>query len=287
MAYLVGLLSTHPEWVRCLLDLQGEHLRVLDPPSPGGWGVGFYQQGEVLRRLAPLDTSGPLDFREIARGVRSQVLLGHVRRVGSGGAGARARNTHPFRYRDWLFAHTGDVPGLPEIRPVLLQNVPAFLDRNIAGETDSEILFHVMLAHLHRMGVLAAHDLTVDAACEAFRRTVREMDEAVATVGVEPPSFAVVATNGSIMIGAVRREPMYLAQFDRLVDCRDCERGASRTLCEIARSDRSDLRAALLVSYPGRMPPRYERLPEEALLGIKPDATVEALPMRPSGFGIK
>jgi hypothetical protein len=36
----------------------------------------------------------------------------------------------------------------------------------------------------------------------------------------------------------------------------------------------------------GPTPPRYEILPEESLIGIKPDATVEALPLRPSALGL-
>lgn len=286
MGHLIGLLSTHPEWVRCLLESQGEHLRVPNPPQPGGWGIGFYQQGEVLRRLSPLERSGPLDFRDMARGVRTAVLIGHVRRASAGRP--TAANTHPFRYRDWLFAHSGEIPRLDDLRPSLLQNVPLFLERNVSGETDSEILFHMMLAHLHRLNVLDAPETPIDAACEAIRRAIREADEALASVHAAPPPFALLATNGSIMVGACRREPMFLAQFDRLVDCRDCEAGEQRSRpCEICRSDRRDLRAALLASYPPPMPPRYERLPDEALIGIKPDATVETLPFRPSAIGLR
>jgi glutamine amidotransferase len=284
MAYLLGLLSTHPEWVPCLLESQWEFLRVAAPPQPGGWGIGFYQQGDVLRRLTPLEhCPAPLDFRQLAHDVRTQVLVGHVRRAGA--AGPTSANTHPFRFRDWLFAHTGEIPEFERVRPPLLQNVPEFLARNIAGETDSEVLFHVVLAHLQELGALRNPDAGVDVVCEGVRRGVREADEAVLSAGAAPPPFALVLTNGNVMAAACRGVPLNIAQFDRLVDCRAC-RAERREKCEILASERTDLRAALVVSSDTTLPRRYDRLPEESLVGIKPDATVEAIPLRPSAVGL-
>lgn len=285
MSMLLGLLSTHPAWLPCLLDSQQEVLRVPDPPQPGGWGIGFYQQGEVLRRLTPLErATGPLEFRRLAHDVRSQVLVGHVRRAGPA-APASAANTHPFRFREWLFAHVGGLPRFGELAPRLLQNVPEFLARNIAGETDSELLFHVILAHLQELGGLRHPDVGVDVVCEAVRRGIREADDAVAATGDERPAFALVLTNGNSMAAASRGVALSLAQFDRLVDCRDCAQ-ERRDRCEILGSERTDLRAVLVVAGRRPLPARYEALPEESLTGIKPDATVEAIPLRPSAIGL-
>ncbi|MBN1770809.1 MAG: class II glutamine amidotransferase [Deltaproteobacteria bacterium] len=285
MSMLLGLLSTHPDWLPCLLDSQHEVLRVPDPPQPGGWGIGFYQQGEVLRRLTPLErAAGPLEFRQLAHDVRSLVLVGHVRRA-SPAAPPSAANTHPFRFREWLFAHVGNLPRFGELAPRLLQNVPEFLTRNVAGETDSELLFHVILAHLNELGGLRHPDVGVDAVCEAVRRGIREADDAVAATGDERPSFALVLTNGNSMAAASRGESLCITQFDRLIDCRDCAQ-ERRDRCGILRSERPDLRAVLVVAGRRPMPARYEVLPEESLIGIKSDATVEAIPLRPSALGL-
>jgi len=95
-----------------------------------------------------------------------------------------------------------------------------------------------------------------------------------------------VLANGSIMIAACRAQRMCLGQFDRLVDCRNCPNEKLRERCEIHRSERTDLRAVVVVSCQGTLPERYDALPEESLLGIKPDATVEAIPLRPSSVGL-
>jgi predicted glutamine amidotransferase len=284
MSFLLGILSTHPEWLPCLLESQGDYLRIADPPQPGGWGIGFYNQAEVLRRLTPLERAMPLDFRQLAHDVRSKVLVGHVRRASTGGPSMA--NTHPFRFRDWLFAHSGDIPKFERLRPRLLQNVPEFLARNVAGETDSEVLFHLVLAHLHELGALRAPDSGVDVVAEGVRRAIHELDEAVLSAGAERPPFALLVTNGSVMAAASRDERLCIAQFDRLVDCRDCPNEKRREKCEIKRSDRTDLRAVVVVSCSTALPERYDLMPEESLVGIKPDATVEAIPLRPSAMGL-
>ena len=46
-----------------------------------------------------------IDVASLVRDVRTDVLIGHVRNPTIGEPGTR--NTHPFRYRQWLFAHTG------------------------------------------------------------------------------------------------------------------------------------------------------------------------------------
>ena len=284
MGFLLGILATHPEWLPCLLEAQREHLRMPVSPERGGWGIGYYQQGEVLRRLTPLESAMPLDFHRLAHDVRSRVLVGHVRRASAGGPSMA--NTHPFRFRDWLFAHCGDIPDFERLRPRLMQNMPEFLARDVAGETDSEVLFHLILTHLHEMGALREADSNADAIAEATRRAIREADEAVTGSGLERPPFALVVTNGVAMIAACRAQRMSIAQFDRLVDCRDCEGEKTGERCEILRRERSDLRGVIVVCCPNDLPERYEPVSEESLVVVKADATVEAIPLRPSAMGL-
>ena len=54
-------------------------------------------------------------------------------------------NCHPFRYRNWLFVHNGYVADYEVLRRELLLAVRPDLFTNIAGSTDSELLFHLAL----------------------------------------------------------------------------------------------------------------------------------------------
>src|SRR5215472_10722728 len=118
MARLFGLIGNRADLAGRVLALETEALRVKSAhegraPSfaggPLGWGVGFYQSGEVLMRRRPIDDRPEIDMAKNCADVRADVMIGHVR-VATVGA-LRTENTHPFRYRQWLFAQTGTVPG--------------------------------------------------------------------------------------------------------------------------------------------------------------------------------
>src|SRR5438309_1031527 len=111
MSRLLAYIGNDPERVQCVLH-PGRKLLVADGAGADGWGVGFYQGGEVLLRRRPKPASGPVDFYDVAAELRTDVLIGHVRRATVGAA--KNENTHPFRFRSWLFAHHGTiVPGSP------------------------------------------------------------------------------------------------------------------------------------------------------------------------------
>ena len=54
-------------------------------------------------------------------------------------------NCHPFRYGNWIFVHNGYIADFARIRRELLFAVDPQLFGNIAGSTDSELMFHLAL----------------------------------------------------------------------------------------------------------------------------------------------
>jgi glutamine amidotransferase len=160
MARLFGLIGNRPDLGGRVLALESEALVVRSRGSPLGWGLGFYQGGEVLMRRRPIDDRDEIDLAKLAADVRADILIGHVRSATVGAL--RTENTHPFRHRQWLFAQTGTLAVFDAIRERLLASVPEFLRGNVRGETDSEIVFHVFLSFLHDAGIL--NDGTASAA---------------------------------------------------------------------------------------------------------------------------
>ena len=61
-------------------------------------------------------------------------------------------NCHPFQHGRWVFAHNGDIPNFAQHRELLLSEVSPRLRRYILGETDSEVVFFLMLTQLLRYG---------------------------------------------------------------------------------------------------------------------------------------
>src|SRR6266436_1350223 len=109
MARLFGFVGNRSDLGARVLELETKPLNVVAKGATLGWGIGFYQAGEVLLRRRPIDERPEIDVAAITKDLRADVLIGHVRAATVGNL--RTENTHPFRYRQWLFAHTGTVDG--------------------------------------------------------------------------------------------------------------------------------------------------------------------------------
>ena len=195
MARLFGLIGNRTDLAGRVFAQEADALCVRSRGTPLGWGIGFYQGGEVLMRRRPIDDlNQKVDVSKIASDVRADLLVGHVRNATIGAL--RTENTHPFRYRGWLFSQTGTLPEFESIRERLVESVPEFLRSSIRGESDAEILFYVFLSFLHDAGRL--NDSTFDPAHvrEALRSSVAVVDGMAAEVGGAPSSVNLLVSDG-------------------------------------------------------------------------------------------
>jgi predicted glutamine amidotransferase len=206
MARLFGLLGNRADLAGRALGFESDVLRVKARGQPLGWGVGFFQSGEVLMRRRPIDDRDEIDMAKLCADVRADVVLGHVRSATVGTL--RTENTHPFRYRQWLFAQTRTVGNFDAIRDRLMASVPEFLRGGIRGETDAEIVFHVFLSFLHDAGRL--NDLVVELPVvqDALRSSLAVVDGMAAEVGGQPGLINLAVTNGEYLVAVHRAQKM-------------------------------------------------------------------------------
>ncbi|MFO0570802.1 MAG: class II glutamine amidotransferase [Polyangiaceae bacterium] len=207
MARMFGFIGNRADLGSRVLELHSAVLAVR--PSPGeplGWGIGFYQSGEVLLRRRPIDDRPLIEMSEAAKGVRTDAMIGHVRRATVGAL--RTENTHPFRYRSWLFAQTGTIRGFDRLRDRLLDSLPEFLRRNVRGETDSEIFFHLFLSFLHDAGELNDGNVPTESVVTALRSSVALVDRLSQEEGEEQNAGDILVTNGEQMVAVHRNGGM-------------------------------------------------------------------------------
>jgi len=216
MARLIGLFGNRSDLVARVVEHEA---RVLDvrgrsgKASLGGWGVGFHQGGEVLIRKRPLEQRAHLSIAELVQDVRADSVLVHVRPTEDPTRADGAENTHPFRYRNWLFAQTGSLPEFPRLRQRLLESVPDFLKSQIRGETDAEVLFTVFLSFLHDAGGLELESSVAEGAQRALRSTLALADAIGAELGQPPARINIVLGNGEVMFGVHRGRAMAYREF--------------------------------------------------------------------------
>lgn len=114
--------------------------------NPDGTGLGtFDEHGNPRVEKSPIAAYLDTDFARDAKERRSSTFLAHVR-FGTGTA-VSMRNTHPFEMDGRLFAHNGNLTGLPEIRKHLGPDLA-----RVHGDTDSEHVFALITRETHRAG---------------------------------------------------------------------------------------------------------------------------------------
>ena len=186
------------------------------PPDASGWGIGFYHGDEVLHKKRPTRVGEFVDWQNIAGDVRSDCAVLHTRQPTAGDF--RAENAHPFRMRSWLFAHQGAIGRFDAVRGNLAEMIPDFLRRNIRGRTDSEYLFHTILALLHDAGQLDNPDVNEAQALPAISAAVTLVERLAAEVGSTVSGLSFILTNGRSMYALSHGAPMAYVERQGLHD---------------------------------------------------------------------
>jgi glutamine amidotransferase len=134
--------------------------------------------------------------------VRADLVVGHVRQATVGAL--RTENTHPFRYRQWLYAQTGTVSEFDQVRERLVASVPEFLRSGIRGDTDAEVVFHVFLSFLHDAGRLGDGPVEGALAREALRSTLAVVDGMTSELGSGATQLNMMLSDGAELIAVHR-----------------------------------------------------------------------------------
>lgn len=201
MSFCFGFFSNDASLTACALSPFKAVLQIPDG-APNGWGMGYYQAGQPLLRKQPKTHTQFLDIVATASNLRTNLILGHVRQASVGGQ--RTENTHPFRYRNWMFCHSGTLDRFDAIKDDMLRSVPDFIRRNIRGNTDSEHLFHLFLSFLNDTGRMDDPRISTDVAAQTLGSTFAYLQRLITDKGGTPSDSCCIASNGNILL-AIRK----------------------------------------------------------------------------------
>ncbi len=130
---------------------QSVHSKEREEPLNGdGFGIGWYAsehsaEPAVFRSITPAWNNRNL--QNLARVVSSDCVLAHVR-AATQSTGVNEANCHPFRWRQYLCMHNGDVADFRLVRRKLLESVCDEAFSNVYGSTDSEHFFALFIDSL-------------------------------------------------------------------------------------------------------------------------------------------
>ena len=220
MCRLFGFRSVIQSQVhRSLLEADNA-LCSLSEQHPDGWGVAYYVDGTPhLARSARTALSDRV-FQRVSGVVASETVLAHVRKATQGNLSVL--NCHPFQHGRWVFAHNGDVPSFGEQRAALLDAVLPRLRRFILGDTDSEVLFFLLLTRLAQRGKLS-EPFSVGVVMEVVRETVAWVRSACDRTDLVPARslLTFLLTDGATMVGVQGGKELHYSTYKRRCPDRD------------------------------------------------------------------
>ncbi len=187
-----------------------------------GWGIGYYRDRNPKVEKNVTAAYRGLHFSTSAERVYARTVIAHVRMATIGGGSIV--NCHPFRWGRWIFAHNGTVRGVDQLRPDMLQEIGPELATNIRGETDSELLFHWIVARLEAQKLIEQGGrCELSAVSQAFAQAVVEIDRRCARVDpAEPAKLNLVLTNGRQMVATRMRNTLVWVARHGVHDCEIC-----------------------------------------------------------------
>jgi glutamine amidotransferase len=169
---------------------------------------------------SPATALGDHLFHRLSGVVSSETVVAHVRKATQGSVSVL--NCHPFQYGRWVFAHNGDIPGFENHRAELLRRVDPALRRFVLGDTDSELIFHLLLSRLRATGPLSRpHEVEDVVAC--VRATVAEVRALCERPGGEPCLLTLMLSDGESLIAHQGGKELFLSTYKtRCADRDNC-----------------------------------------------------------------
>ena len=192
---------------------------------PDGWGVAYYNGGapHVIKSVSSAQVDNL--FRRVSGIVASETVLAHLRKATQGSHSIL--NTHPFQFGPWVFVHNGNISGFDDLRETLLDRVPPVLRRYILGDTDSEVLFYLLLGHMAQRCDLTQAGYALLDLMDAARATVEEVISVAGDLCLDdagPPTenfLTFTITNGTTLLAHQGGKALYYSTYKRRCPDRD------------------------------------------------------------------
>ena len=132
---------------RSLIDSENGIIQQSDR-HPDGWGMAYYKMQSP--HLIKNDSRARVCkiFEKVKGDETSNTVLAHIRKSTIGERSPL--NTHPFQYGKWVFAHNGNLKNFTSLATPMKQKIDRELLPYILGDTDSEVLFYLLLSQLKK-----------------------------------------------------------------------------------------------------------------------------------------
>ena len=212
MCRLFAQRSLRSEGARASLLGDGRSMASLSEQHPDGWGLASFGPSGVALHKQPLRAGDDPRFHAVAGAAEAPTLLCHIRKATHGGLAEE--NCHPFRLGRWVFAHNGTCYGFDGFRERLIGEIRPSLRAHLRGQTDSEVLFLLLLSQLDADALQSDAPLGFDALAaasrEATERIWKERPERhpARCHDTDPTCLSFLLTDGEVLLAHQGGRPL-------------------------------------------------------------------------------
>ena len=195
--------------------------------NPDGWGVAYYigQTPHVIKS----DTSAVTCdiFKKVSGVVSSHSVVAHIRKSTIGNHSIL--NTHPFQFGKWVFAHNGNIKNFSNHRESLLKLVSPKLKKFILGDTDSELIFFIILSNVEKEFPLDAVAFDLRKITETIRAGINQIINIIGPfnenddAGESETYLTFILSNGDTMVAFRGGKHLHFSTYkNKCSDAKSC-----------------------------------------------------------------
>jgi len=266
MCRLYGFLATEPTRLECsLVEAQNALIVQSDRDGRGvrnadGWGIAYWVGDKMEIIKSTLPAFADRQFVEVASSIWSEAAIAHVRAATIGPIAIR--NTHPFAFGPWAFAHNGTLEAFDHVSTRL--DLGPFGPP--LGETDAETVFLWLLNRMDRYGLDPYRPaVDIESLVDLLADAVLDLVGLTAQSGAQRSSkLNFVLSDGKHMVASRWGNTLYWVHRRGIRDC---------AVCGVSHCPNADdsYRSVVVASEPITAED-WTSVPEGTVLAVEPGA---------------
>jgi glutamine amidotransferase len=247
---------------------------------PDGWGLVYYVADTPHVVKSTVSAESDHLFKHLSGIVTSQTVLAHIRKATHGKL--TLLNTHPFQYGRWTFAHNGNIRNFDAFKQLLLKEVDEEFRPYCLGETDSEIIFHLVLSSINKIVPIHDHRPSLDLVMKGISDAIEKICNIVGELSIKDsgtPSenyLTFILSNGPIMIAVNGGITLYYSTHKK----RCSERETCKSLapwCEAKAEGEMNVNHLIISSEPLQGDNIWAKLNPGELIGVDAQMKLKSL----------
>ena len=271
----VRLSKVHSSLVSAENALMGQSQK-----HPDGWGLVYYVADTPHVVKSTVSAESDHLFKHLSGIVTSQTVLAHIRKATHGKL--TLLNTHPFQYGRWTFAHNGNIRNFDAFKQLLLKEVDEEFRPYCLGETDSEIIFHLVLSSINKIVPIHDHRPSLDLVMKGISDGIEKICNIVGELSIKDsgtPSenyLTFVLSNGPIMIAVNGGITLYYSTHKKKCS----ERETCKSLapwCEAMAEGEMNVNHLIISSEPLQGDNIWTKLNPGELIGVDAQMKLKSL----------